>query len=188
MRKIGFIYMSLMLNIASYSQPNYGGTPLTYSQDYFNLFIKGDTSKCGIALFVAPKINNDAEKQKANATSSAAVAGIHIPVDIDLISVASMRYLADSSKLYLMKVISSTASRISVFFDNFYLPLGARLFFYNAPKTKYIGSFTHKNNNADSTFHTQGINGDTIFIEYYQPKNSAVLPKLHIYCLGHEFS
>ena len=181
----------LMFFIASnfvYSQPNQGGTPLTYSQDYFNLFLKGDTSQKNIATFITPVIDNKAERKKADVYPTLAVGGINLPADIDVLSTASMQYLADSSKLYLMKIVSSTASGISINFNNFNLPVGARLFFYNASKTMHAGCFTNKNNRTDFKFNTQGITGNTIFIEYYEPKIITTVPKLHIYSIGHEFS
>lgn len=187
MKNAILLFAVFIINNILYSQPNQGGAPLTYSKKYFSLFLKGDTSQKNIASFALPVINNETERKKTDGKSTLAVIGINVAADIDVLSMSSKQFLADSSKLYLLKIVSNTASAIALHFDKFNLPVGARLFIYNASKTMCAGGFTYKNNRADSTFDTQGIIGNTIFIEYYEPKVITTVSKLHIYSVRHEF-
>ena len=51
-----------------------------------------------------------------------------------------------------------------------------------------LGKFNELNNRKDLSFLTQPIYGDTIFIEYFEPKIINIEPKIHINSIAHVFS
>ncbi len=76
-------------------------------------------------------------------------------------------------------VKSRGALGITLYFDAFRLPEGARLFVYNPRRTELLGAFTSLNNNRYHTFATRLLRGDEVIIEYNAPV-SAPEPVLHI--------
>lgn len=65
-------------------------------------------------------------------------------------------------------------------FDEFYLPKGAKLYFYNSDRTDVLGAYTHSQNRKDKIFGSWLIDGDDIFIEYFEPADQIGQGKLHM--------
>lgn len=101
--------------------------------------------------------------------------GKGIDVSLDLKSDGQMETMPDGSKLWMLKITSSTAYGMQFYFEKFHLPFGATLYFYNESKTMILGAFTSDNNNSDQSrkiqFGTQWIEGNTIYIEYHEANN-----------------
>lgn len=81
---------------------------------------------------------------------------------------------ADSIKvsdgtLWILNIRSEYANGYQFIFDKFYIPMGCNLFIYNDAKDMILGSFTQRNNRKDGTFLTQYINGNSVFLEFFQP-------------------
>ncbi|MBQ0740132.1 secretion system protein Por, partial [Aquimarina celericrescens] len=79
--------------------------------------------------------------------------------------------LKDGSKVWLLNVKSKGAKTLNFMFDEFLLPEGAKLYFYNDKKTDLLGAYTSSQNRADMQFGSWLIDGDNIWVEYYEPKN-----------------
>lgn len=57
-----------------------------------------------------------------------------------------------------------------LYYKEFYIPKGGRLFIYNANKSHVIGAFTHANS-VTSKFATEFVAGDDIILEYEATAN-----------------
>lgn len=66
-------------------------------------------------------------------------------------------------------ISSENALALGLYFSNFYLPKGAKLFVYSADKKQVIGAFTDFNNSQSGLFATELIFGDKLIIEYFEP-------------------
>jgi len=191
------LYLMFLAPFICFAQQNGGGTPITFTQDYIDLYLsdEGNSQALNIANYTLPIIDNAAEKNRADSIKASMCStckngyyGKMLPVDIDLITQSTVKYLSDSSKLFLMKVSSGSAYGMQFYFDKFQLPDSGRLFFYNSEHTMILGHFSSFNNRLDSSFGVQNINGDTILIEYFEPKNVAFSAKLHINKIVHIFA
>ncbi|NCC46794.1 MAG: PKD domain-containing protein, partial [Bacteroidia bacterium] len=91
----------------------------------------------------------------------------------------------DGGRLWLLKIHSDGATALSVFFDDFYLAPGSKMFLYNENKKHVIGAFTHKNNLDNGTFATEMVQGETVYIEYYEPKFKRGESRFHISSVGY---
>lgn len=77
--------------------------------------------------------------------------------------------LGDGTKVWRTAVQSKGATFLALFFSEFDIPDGARIFFYDASGNFILGGFTNENRQNDGTFYTQHIPGDVAYIEYHEP-------------------
>jgi Secretion system C-terminal sorting domain len=193
-----FFFSIFLLNIffcaEGFAQRSSGGAPMSF-QSSDNLF----TNRVGLTTVALPVIDNNAEQARAINVSQANCSdcenpyyGTGIDVEIDIKTDGSLEILEDGSKLWLLKMESSTAHGLQFYFDKFKLPFGARLFIFNEDKTMVLGAFTSNNNPTNETnlikFGTQPIIGGDIYIEYHEPNNSEFEGVLSITKVIHIFN
>lgn len=97
------------------------------------------------------------------------------------------RTLKNGDKVWLINIISKGAKTLNFLFDEFYIPEGAELYFYNDEKTDLLGAYTSSQNRKDMQFGSWLINGDNIWIEYYEPAHVRFKGQLHISKVVHGY-
>ena len=170
-------------------QISHGGIPLTFRDDKSSMQkIPAIINHSEVKL-----IDNNQEKITAKELelekgyNSLKLYGKGITMDIDFKKVASVQQLGDSAKLYLYQISSSSAYAIQLYFDEYKLPPGAKMFFYNKEKTMFLGSYTSDNHYNNNSFGTTFIKGSTAVIEYYEPNNVEYSSQIHINKMCHVF-
>ena len=106
--------------------------------------------------------------------------GYEYQVDLGIETHGNWTYLDDGSRFWLLNIKSSGAKTMNFIFDEFYLPKGAKLYFYNADKSDLLGAYTHTQNRNDMVFGSWLVDGDNIYIEYFEPNDKIGLGKLHM--------
>jgi hypothetical protein len=106
--------------------------------------------------------------------------GKEIDMNIDFFEKAKSYDLPEGDKIWLFNIHSKSAEGYQFVFDNFQIPRGGKLFIYNEDKSMYLGSFTSLNNREDNRFITQYVNGNSIYIEYFEPKEEKGNTKINI--------
>ena len=101
-------------------------------------------------------------------------------VDLGLDTNGQWTNLPDGSRYWLLNIKSEGAKTMNFIFDEFYLPKGARLYFYNADRTDVLGAYTHTQNRKDMVFGSWLVDGDDIYIEYYEPADKINNGRLHM--------
>jgi len=95
--------------------------------------------------------------------------------------------LPDGTKVWQVGIRSNGAYSINVFFSEYKVPQGGKLFLYNSDRTHVIGSFTHENNSQGNILPIQPVDGDEIIVEYQEPANSEFEAKLKISEVNHDY-
>ncbi|MGC9374521.1 MAG: T9SS type A sorting domain-containing protein [Bacteroidales bacterium] len=95
--------------------------------------------------------------------------------------------LDNGDKLWQLKISSPGAFSLSVVFDYFKVPQGAKLFIYNLKNQHILGAFTAQNNKKSNTLAIAPVKGDEIIIEYFEPKEVNFTGELHISSVGHDY-
>ena len=106
--------------------------------------------------------------------------GYEHQVDISLETHGSWTNLSDGSRFWLLNIKSKDAKTMNFIFDEFYLPKGGKLYFYNADQSDLLGAYTHSQNREDMIFGSWLVDGDDIYIEYFEPANKIGKGQLHI--------
>ncbi len=95
--------------------------------------------------------------------------------------------LPNGDHLCRLAINSPGAQAIALYFKDFYLPIGAKLFFYDPEIEKYYGSYTFENNSDNGFFSSEMIKGDKIVLEYYEPKQVAGEGKIKLFEVLHAY-
>jgi hypothetical protein len=86
----------------------------------------------------------------------------------------------ESGTIWQTKLESVNAKSIKLFFSEYSVPDGAKLFLYNNDYSIISGAYTRKNMNSRSSFAIADFPGNEVIIEYYEPINTKSSGKLII--------
>ena len=99
--------------------------------------------------------------------------GYRHKVNYDLNNTGKWTILDNGDKIWQLEIYCPDASSISLAYDKFWLPEGAKFFIYSSDKKRSIGAFTSVNNKGGKEsprgFATTLLSGDKITLEYYEP-------------------
>ena len=95
--------------------------------------------------------------------------------------------LKNGDKVWTINIKSKGAKTLNFLFDEYYIPDGAKLYIYNDERTDLLGAYTSSQNREDLQFGTWLINGDNIWIEYFEPAGSEFNGQLHISKVVHGY-
>ena len=153
----------------AFCQLSEGGTPISFS-------LSIDADKETIPAIVMPLVDvknlleEDARKEDA---LSPFRFGYDIDVDIDIKEAGLRKELPNGDKVWLLKIHSKDAFSINLIYSRFKLGKGSRFFIYNEDRTMVLGAFTPEtSNNEYNEFATDLVQGNTVVLEYYEPKSS----------------
>lgn len=93
----------------------------------------------------------------------------------------------NGDRIWRLCIYSPGAISINLTFDQYRLPDGADLFVYNESRTDVIGAFTSQNNQNDGVFATSLVQGDKIYIEYFEPASVQFPGEIHLYRVTHGY-
>lgn len=113
--------------------------------------------------------------------------GIKRPLALNMHQHGLWTILPDGGRIWRAAVHSFDAVNISINFTDFYLPSGSRLQLYNNDQTVIPQTFTSSQNRESNRLGTWFVNGDTVWIEYYQPPNTRETPLLEIGSVIHGY-
>ncbi len=169
------LFFGYNLLYAQISQP---GTPLSFA---FNVEMDGSLPNTSIVNM--PPISNKSEISLIKndpRLNNKNIYGKNIKCNYDVIALSGKCLFCDSIRIYTLKICSDSAVGMQFFFDDFYIPDGGKLFFYNENRTHVIGGFNSSNNRKNKKFGTRPIFGNIIVIEYYEPINAPIPAQLNI--------
>nr|MDA3780626.1 T9SS type A sorting domain-containing protein [Bacteroidales bacterium] len=110
-----------------------------------------------------------------------------INVNINPLKDGVLKIFPNGDKLWMLSIKSKKAYSLSVFFDIFNLPNGAKLFIYNPEKKHLSGAFTNRNNKKNMHLAIAPVKGDKIIIEYFEPKDVSFNGQINISKIGHDY-
>ncbi|GAB5399119.1 MAG: T9SS type A sorting domain-containing protein [Aureisphaera sp.] len=116
--------------------------------------------------------------------------GVVRPIVVNLETDGEWTYLDNGDRIWRAAIKSPEAINMSLNFNDFLLPTGGRLVFYNYDRSDISKTYSHQNNRDSQKLGSWYINGDTIYMEYYQkigtqePVEIEVGSVIHGYRLG----
>jgi hypothetical protein len=113
--------------------------------------------------------------------------GIEIPLSLNMQNAGLWTVLPDGGRIWQATIKSAGALNLSVNFDDFHLPNGSRLQLYNNDHTDITSTFTSTQNREDKQLGTWFVEGDVIWIEYYQPPRVQDSPRLQLNSVIHGY-
>src|SRR5690554_907113 len=95
--------------------------------------------------------------------------------------------LPNGGKIWQAAIESPNALNLSVNFNEFHLPPGSRLQLYNADHSDITNTFTNRENRESNKLGTWFVQGDVVWLEYYQPPGSTANARLQINSVIHGY-
>lgn len=129
----------------------------------------------GVPIVTMPGVNNLLLKQKASVEQSSGASlkpfhfahPFHVQISPSVDGVWSPA--VDGYTVWKVKIHSSGAQSINLIFENFHLPVGARLFVFNEKESHYLGAYTAFNNKAGGKFAISPVRGDEVTVQCEVP-------------------
>jgi len=90
-------------------------------------------------------------------------------------------------QLWQYKLRGTGAVSLQIIFSKFVIPEGAKLYIYDEKMKHFIGAFTNKNIQQDSSFIVADFKGESLIVEYFEPKNSSFNGMVIIGSVGKAF-
>lgn len=169
-----------LLSIQLQAQISYGGEPISFRSKKIS-----ESEK-----IYTPKIAFSAEKHTlVEKQCTAYEFGKVLPFDKKLRDSKFGTKQVDQfgNTVWKATITSKNALALGLYFSDFYLPKGAKLFVYSPDKKQVIGSFSEFNNTESGLFATELIFGDKLVIEYNEPAAVAGLGHFTIDEVLHAF-
>ncbi|MCF6306705.1 MAG: T9SS type A sorting domain-containing protein [Flavobacteriaceae bacterium] len=88
--------------------------------------------------------------------------------------------LDNGDRIWRILITSPGALSLNVIFDDFFVPEGSTVYLYNNDKTDLLGAYTSIQNQESGILGTWLVQGDSLWIEYYEPANVSGQGRLHI--------
>jgi len=106
--------------------------------------------------------------------------GKEIEVTMNLFNSGTWKTFNNGDRIWSLHVKAEGAKFLRAIFDLYSLPKGAELYLFNNDRTDKIGPYTSKQNQDDGILGSWLINGDDLWLEYYEPSAVKGLGRLSI--------
>ena len=189
MKKLFFILFISVL-YPMHAQVSHGGSPLFLFQEDGNSGLK--SSVCDESLFIEmPPFNLDSILADDKLNESNMRGAFNFAYKFHRLikrGVDGHNFtLADGTKVWQVGIRSKEAYSINLFFSEYRIPRGGKLFLYNTDRSHILGSFTHENNSEGNILPTAPISGDEIIVEYSEPADVEFEGQLAITEINHDY-
>ncbi len=168
------------LNLSA--QISQGGTPPSFSYNIPNGFEWQQLQSPDMV-----SINNEDLIEDATRGPGPRRMGVSIYVNKGIKEAGTWTVLPNGDKVWRLGLEVPNALALGVYYDDFYIPEGGKLFLYNDNRNQVIGAYTATNNPAKHLFSTQFIQGDKVILEYLQPKSVTEKARIHVSELAYAY-
>ena len=175
----------LALQTTVMAQISDGGVPPSF-QFLTTLRSRAATVQVPVTFNVRDLIQADEQQQAVQGTPLLAVATL-IDVDLNPANSGVWSTLPDGTKLWQLNLQAKGAIALMLYYRDFYIPEGGKLFIYNAEKTQILGAYTQRTNPAGGRFASEFVAGDDITLEYAAAPDGA-MPRIDIEAVGYGYN
>ena len=166
------------------AQISEGGIPPSF-QFHFTLRSRAATIQVPVT-FNASQLKMADEQKAAQGAPLLAVATL-IDVNYNPTNSGVWSMLPDGNSLWQLNIQAKGAIALMVYYADFYIPEGGRLFIYNAAKTQILGAYTQRTYPTGGRFATEFVIGDDITLEYVAAPGID-MPRIDIEAIGYGYN
>ena len=88
--------------------------------------------------------------------------------------------LENGDRIWRILITSPKALSLNFIFDDFYMPEGGYLYLYNNERTDLLGAYDSNQNQESGVLGTWLVEGDAVWLEYFEPSEVKDQGRLHI--------
>ncbi|MDR1380703.1 MAG: trypsin-like serine protease, partial [Tannerella sp.] len=112
-----------------------------------------------------------------------------IEVDYTPENSGSRTALPGGERIWQLHLSVPGATAVMLYYRDFYIPDGGKLFIYSADKARVLGAYTRNTHPDGGLFATEFIGGDELILEYVEPETgSPEKPRIHISEIGYGYN
>jgi len=160
------ILFIIIFGFRSFSQINQGGVPPSIEYNIID-----ETEKINL---IKPNMNIVHEEDIIRETTDPNAPqrmGISVKVNKTMSEIGTWTDIEGLGSIWRLEIKVEDAVALGVYYNEFYIPQGGKLFLYNKDRSYLIGAYTNINNPEESLFATEFIPGDVVILEYFKPLN-----------------
>ncbi|WP_158237332.1 T9SS type A sorting domain-containing protein [Aquimarina sp. MAR_2010_214] len=106
--------------------------------------------------------------------------GYELKVNLGLKNSGVWDELPNGDRIWRVNIISKGAKSLNFIFDTYKIPRGATVYLYNNDRSDLLGAYTNIFNRPDEMLGTWMVEGDNVWIEYFEPASVAGTGELNI--------
>lgn len=166
MKKIVTLIVAICFANIITAQISEGGNPYSFTH----------TLKSVVASkSLAPVSEEWKERESENSLNNGTLELVaqNIVTNFNMNNSGTWEILKNGDRVWRLKITAQKAIGLNPLFKDFYLPIGAKLFVYSQDKKQVLGAFTDYNNDESKVFSTQIVFGQTMVLEYLEPREQA---------------
>ncbi len=95
--------------------------------------------------------------------------GYELKVNLGLDNAGVWDEFENGDRIWRINIISEGAKTVNFIFDTYRIPRGATLYVYNNDRTDLLGAYTNIFNRPDEMLGTWLVEGDNVWLEYFEP-------------------
>lgn len=176
--KTAILTVGLLLSCSfGYSQISKGGMPYSFTNEY-NANLKRQPELVSIQT---PDLNSlKQEDERAAEKGDPFRVAVNLNLGLDVYSNGTWETLPNGDRIWRMAIHADGAQALGLYFEeSIWLPDGSTLFMYNKNKKQVIGAFTADlNNDVNTIYATEMLQGDEMYLEYYAPSYVQAEPRI----------
>jgi hypothetical protein len=113
--------------------------------------------------------------------------GVERPIVLDMEAYGVWSTLDTGDRIWRVAIKSPQAINMSVNFNDFHLPFGARLQLYNGDRSDKSKVYSDENNRSSKVLGSWFVSGDVIWVEYFEPSSTVGTVALEIGSIIHGY-
>ncbi|CAA6828953.1 MAG: internalin, putative [uncultured Aureispira sp.] len=169
MQKISLLATLLFIcSITAFAQINDGTMP----KSFVPAFYLNQT----IPVITTPALDMDVINQENTERDSKGILMFNTkiqPTSIELGTQGLWDKYPNGDQIWRTRVQAKDAKGLVLYFSNFRIPTGAKLYVYSIDKKEVLGGFTSENNQVSGQFALGPIYSDDVIVEYFEPARVA---------------
>lgn len=169
MQKINLLLTLLLIcSITAFAQINDGSMPKSFVPAFY--------LNQNIPVTTMPALDMAAINQENTERDAKGILMFNTkiqPTSIELGTAGVWDKYPNGDQIWRTRVQAKNAKGLVLYFSNFRIPKGAKLYVYSLDKKEVLGGFTSENNQMSGQFALGPIYSDDVIIEYFEPKNVA---------------
>lgn len=197
MKKNNFIsrfWISSMILLSAssitWAQQSFGGEPLSFGSEsaVATSALRSTTGTQKIHI-VTPDFNEEDLLARNNWETSRQAKPFYVgqvmPCDFSFARDAQKVATIDGKEIYRLVVSSEGTPRgINLYYDQFSIPQGGKLYIYTPSRDQVLGAYTHDTHPSAGSFATEPLSGSELILEYEKPVE-AEMPTIEISGMGY---
>jgi len=181
MKRILLFFFLFSVLFTSFSQDMSKEMPISWSQNIENEILPIELPPLDLEALIAEDYINDLDKTIPWRY------GVSRTLVLDFDKDGLWTTLPNGDRIWQVGIISPNAINISVNFNDFHLPEGARLHLYNNDRTDISKTYSSTQNRDNKILGSWFVESDFIWVEYYERANTSEAVKLEIGSIIHGY-